>query len=383
MSGLAHIEFYSGATVILEGPADLELISSTEAFCSHGKLRATIPPQAHGFTVRSPRLQVVDRGTEFGLLVGDSGRTEVHVFQGKVEWSGAGQDQPAARPSELTTGRAVRLEGKEPARPIASDPAAFVSAGDLKARLQAELLRRQQEWTATCEDLRKDLSLEVYYTFQGDQSVNRLLCDQALARPQPRDGVIIGCTWAPGRWPGRQGLEFKRVSDRVRFRVPGTFGSMTLLTWVRVDALPNRFNALMHTDAWTMGTPHWHISDEGKIALGVHGGKGKKGYDHRTSEVFTPDRLGQWAHLAVVYDRTDGRVTHYVDGRSVAEEPMRYDVMLRIGDVELGNWNVASRRNEPRPIRFFSGCMDEFLLFSRALGEDEVRHLYTRGRPPM
>src|SRR5262249_23648103 len=82
-SGLAHIEFYSGAIVILQGPAELQLVSRTEAYCARGKLRVTVPPQAQGFTIRSPQFDVVDRGTEFGLQVGE--RTEVHVFQGKVE----------------------------------------------------------------------------------------------------------------------------------------------------------------------------------------------------------------------------------------------------------------------------------------------------------
>ena len=45
-SGHAQIEFYSGARVILEGPAEFELISRTEAFCKRGKLRNVIrwPP---------------------------------------------------------------------------------------------------------------------------------------------------------------------------------------------------------------------------------------------------------------------------------------------------------------------------------------------------
>src|SRR5205085_6062766 len=53
-SGAAHIEFYSGATVILQGPAELKLISRMSAYCARGKLRATVPPQAQGFTVGAP-----------------------------------------------------------------------------------------------------------------------------------------------------------------------------------------------------------------------------------------------------------------------------------------------------------------------------------------
>src|SRR5262249_54978204 len=110
-SGLAHFEFYSGATVILEGPADLELISSKAAYCARGKLRATVPPEAQGCKVRTPQLDLVDRGTEFGLQVGAGDRTEVHVFQGKVELYDAGSDPQAAAHQELTTGQGVRLDG--------------------------------------------------------------------------------------------------------------------------------------------------------------------------------------------------------------------------------------------------------------------------------
>ena len=62
-SGLAQIEFYSGATVIVQGPAELELLSANSVYCTRGKLRATVPPQAHGFTIRTPKLELVDRGT--------------------------------------------------------------------------------------------------------------------------------------------------------------------------------------------------------------------------------------------------------------------------------------------------------------------------------
>ena len=89
-AGVAHLEFYSGATVILEAPAEFDLISRTQAYCRRGKLRAIVPPQAEGFTIGSPVMDLVDRGTEFGLQVGAGDATEVHVFQGKVEWAGAG-----------------------------------------------------------------------------------------------------------------------------------------------------------------------------------------------------------------------------------------------------------------------------------------------------
>jgi hypothetical protein len=191
----------------------------------------------------------------------------------------------------------------------------------------------------------------------------------------------VGCAWATGRWPGKQGLQFKRVSDRVRLHVPGEFDALTLMTWVRVDALPNRYSSLMMTDGWDEGAPHWHIRQDGKVSLVVKGPGGPTSTAHYfTSVIFSPERVGQWTHLAVVYDRDGGEVTHYVDGRPVKQTPLKLDVPLRIGDAEIGNWNPLYRSDYP--VRHFCGCMDEFLLFSRALDGQEIGRLYTQGRPP-
>ena len=81
--GLLQLEFYSGALLVLEGPAKLDLISADEVICHKGKVRAHVPPPAHGFTVLSPQFELVDLGTEFGVEVGANGATEVHVFDGK------------------------------------------------------------------------------------------------------------------------------------------------------------------------------------------------------------------------------------------------------------------------------------------------------------
>jgi ferric-dicitrate binding protein FerR (iron transport regulator) len=378
--GFAHIEFYSGATVILQGPADFRIVSAKEAYCERGKLRATVPPQAAGFTIGSPKLALVDRGTEFGLSVDGGEKAEVHVFQGKVEVYGGG-DRPAGPHQDLTTGKGLRVDGPGRPSPIASDPSAFLTARDLAQQAERELRQRQNDWLAAGEELRKDPSLVVYYPFETADPWSRTMPDQANGRRDPHDGSIIGCSWVTGRWPGKQALEFKRVSDRVRLHVPGEFEALTLAAWVRVDALPHRYNALFLTDGWDEGAPHWHVGESGVIALGVHGHNQKGNYNYTTPRVFTPDRLGQWTQLAVVFDRAGRQVTHYVNGKPVKQEPLRVDQPLHLGDAEIGNWNVGERKDN-NAVRYFTGCIDEFMLFSRALGEGDVEKLYTQGRPP-
>jgi hypothetical protein len=243
-------------------------------------------------------------------------------------------------------------------------------------------VRRQQTWLEASKALRKDPSLLVYYPFQAEQNWSRTLRDEAGERRQPRDGAIVGCSWVAGRWPGKQALEFKRVSDRVRFHVPGALDSLTLMAWVRVDGLPNINNSLMMADSWEPGGVHWQIGNNGTLILGVQSRPKGHGAHYHAPEILTPKRFGQWLHLAVVYDRDGEHVTHYVDGRPVAQVPLLFDVPLRIGEAELGNWNIATHRNRS-PIRYLNGCMDEFLLFSRALDDREVEQLYNQGRPPL
>jgi hypothetical protein len=378
-SGLAHLEFYSGATVILEGPADLQLLSTTEAYCARGKLRVTVPKQARGFTITTPKLDLVDRGTEFGLSV-NLARTEVHVFKGIVELYEGGGDR-ASRPSqELTTGRGLRLEEAGAARPIASDSTAFLTAQDLAARRKAELRQRRRDWRAASSKWKRDPSLLVYYTFQPEQSWSRTLEDQAAEQRQAHDGVIIGCRWSMGRWPGKRGLEFKQVSDRVRLNVPGAFDALTLAAWVRVDALLNKNNSLFMTDSWPARAPHWQIGQDGTLILGVRDPRNIQNAHYHAAAALAPNRWGQWVHLAVVYQR-GGSVTQYVNGRAIAQEPVLFDTPLRIGNAEIGNWAVGSRGSH-QPIRNFNGCIDEFLLFSRALSGPEIEQLYEQGRPP-
>jgi len=55
---------------------------------------------------------------------------------------------------------------------------------------------------------------------------------------------------------------------------------------------------------------------------------------------------------------------------------------FRIGAAELGNWNARGfPKNDPFMIRNFGGAMDEFCLFGRALSADEIRALYSAGKP--
>jgi hypothetical protein len=384
-SGVVQLEFYNGATIVLEGPAEIDLKATDWIACRRGKLRALVPPSAHGFRVDSASIDLIDLGTEFGMQVVPDRKADVHVFDGKVELyranPGPGQDAKW----ELAEGMGVRIGIAGDVTPLAVDSPGFLTPRDLEGLYLEESGRRLNAWAAHSHALANDPRVVAYFSFQGDRRPgSRVLVNENGDRA--RDGAIVGCEWVDGRWPGKGALEFKRSSDRVRIDVPGKFDSLTYAAWVRIDAIDNRFNSLMLTDGFESGETHWQIDNLGRLVLGIRNAwrPGEKTYrpswfkDYTSPPVITAEKFGRWVHLATVYDHRAQRVAHYVDGAAVCSEPLAWNIILRIGEAELGNWGEV-RDDDRFPIRNLCGRMDEFALFRAALSTEEIRELYHRG----
>lgn len=376
-SGLAQVVFYSGARVVIEGPAELQIISPSEATCRSGRLTAEVPPQAHGFRVATPQMIVTDLGTSFGLEVKDR-RTELHVFKGSVEMQpGAG-----AGKQNLKEGSGAVTENSQPPKLITADPAAFVSLYDLQSKSVAAEVLRHEQWRAASRRLDDDPSLLLHFDFEQADASEWLLRNASTRKNATPDATIIGCRWTEGRWPDKPALEFQSVNDRVRLSVPGEYESLTLAAWVRVQGLDRQFNSLFMSEGFEAGTLHWLIRKDGVLGLTVIGHEPGQYQIVASPSVLSLDQFGQWLHLAAVVDGGGQRVVHYVNGQPVSERALKIHPPFRIGAAELGNWNARGfPDNDPSLIRNFSGAMDELCLFRRALPAAEIRALYSSGKP--
>ena len=380
-SGLIRLEFFSGATVIVEGPAAIDLKAIDRASCRRGKLRALVPPEARGFRIDSPAADLVDLGTEFVLSVGPNRDAEVYVVDGKVEVYGPGTDRATEAPRELTEGQSLRIGsiGEVVGKTVV--PGTFPSFQEMDRRAADESRHRLDSWRDDSRRWAADPRVVVYYPFEFRGQPSGLA---VLSQTGPRPGAvgsIVGCGRVRGRWPGKGALDFKRPSDRVRITVPGTYDSMTFLAWVRVDALPQRLTALMLTDGFDFGEIHWQIGPNGELALGVHSETEEPVWrTYQSPPVFVPERLGRWTLLATVYDAGRRLILHYADGREVSRHPTVERVRPRIGQAELGNWG-APRSGDRTPIRNLIGRIDEFLILDVPLGQSEIAATYQRGRP--
>lgn len=375
-SGLAQVVFYSGARVVMEGPAELQLVSPTEAVCPAGRLLVEVPEPARGFRLKTDQLEVVDLGTAFGINAA-RGRSEVHVFKGEVEVRVG-----AKAKRTLGAGQAAAAQGGTSPHLMAANTAAFGSLFAFQERSLAAEAFRYEQWQFANARLHQDASLLVHLEFQDLDTADWTLRNSAAGNRSSPGATVVGGQRTEGRWREKQALEFQSVNDRVRLVVPGEFESLTLSTWVSVKGLDRQLNSLFMSDGFEPGTVHWLIRHDGVLGLTVFGPDPGKFQILASPPVITLDQFSRWLHLAVVLDGKSKRVTHYVNGVPVSETALRMHPPFRIGVAELGNWNTSGfPGHDAALLRNFRGAMDEFSLFNRALGDDEVHALYANGKP--
>jgi hypothetical protein len=109
-AGLVEIMFDDGAAVVLEGPATFDVRARGQAQLHEGRLAAVVPQRAQGFQVTTSRVNVIDLGTEFGLMAEPEGATEVHVFNGLVKAQLLDESGKQVRTVELNTSEAARIQ---------------------------------------------------------------------------------------------------------------------------------------------------------------------------------------------------------------------------------------------------------------------------------
>tara|TARA_R110002096_G_scaffold11515_8_gene42361 strand:- start:1323 stop:3017 length:1695 start_codon:yes stop_codon:yes gene_type:complete len=386
-SGTAEIQFFSGATMIVEGPAEISLTSAWEAACLQGSVRMQVPPAARGFKLQAPETEIVDLGTEFGLEVRD-GKSHVEVFDGEISVRHQGGDEQL-----ITKGGALGLPADQPSHPAEFGKTRFPDVRGFGSQALAQRQLDFARWETHRDRLAADDRLIAYYSFDRKEA-NGLVPNLTMPRNSEFDGAVILAEPVSGRWPGlKSALEFRRPGSRVRVNIPGEFPAFTFMTWVRIDSLDRWYNALFMGDGYETGEPHWQIRNDGKLMLSVMVDDTRPnpyapndaGF-HRV--YFSPpmwdlSMSGQWLHLTSVFDPANRLVSHYVNGKRISEQEIEdeYEIKtLRIGNGEIGNWGLPFREDPTWAIRNLNGRMDELAIFRSALQPGEISKLYLQSR---
>lgn len=380
-SGYAQIEFFCGATVVLEGPAVLDLKTSTLARVLNGRLRAQVPPAARGFSLEVNDMKVVDLGTEFGLAVTPEG-SDVQVFDGEVELHNGDNVQQL-----LTAGQGMLRSSSGEFSPSTTTPTDFIDIAALESRSSNQQAGRFKRWSDWSTKFRSDSRLIAYYAFDESGDWTRKLPNSMQPVNSELDGAIVGAQRVSGRWPDKSALEFKRPGDRVRLQIPGEYRSLSFACWIKIDSLDRWYNSLFLTDGYDKGEPHWQILDSGQLFFSVRVSAVDGGQEHRTvlsPPFWNPSLSGKWLHLATTFDVDTKSVSHYLNGQRIHKEIIPDHQLVsttRFGKSTIGNWTSPQRPDEDFAIRNLNGRIDEFALFADALTENEIQQLYESGKP--
>jgi len=383
-SGMVSIEFASGARILLEGPAELELRSEMEAFCRSGKMRVEVPPPARGFAVELPTARVVDIGTAFGLEVRDDSAASVKVIRGEIE---VRREKTIHR---LTREAAVAIDPSGRITAAKIPDTAFPDERDFRDRVIAGDRLGMKRWEVSSSLVSHDPATLLCYNFQRGAGEGGFMRNLASAPAAGSHGSPVGTAWTRGRWPGKRALEFSGRGDRLLFQLDRTSSAATYLAWVRFDSLANPYNILLMPEWRGRLGLQWMVTRKGELRLALANGKGDPatgtGWDGpvKTPAVSNLD-LGRWIFLASTYDATTGRVVHYRDGRVIGSGTFPSRLPVKFGRYSFGNWQVGpagpSAQESGDRYRNFNGRLDELAILSRALSADEISRLHQEGKP--
>lgn len=378
--GIVHLEFFCGASVILEGPAEFDVKSSWEGFCRSGKLRANVPPAAHGFRIDTPSNRIVDLGTEFGLDI--SGNKEsVVVFDGEIELHSKGKEMKL-----LKAGEGVKTEGSKQESIVATAAENFIKTSTLNDLHKGEIQNRYSQWLSQSKKWAADPNLIAYYNFTHENTP--FVRNDGLNPQHNLDGKIIRAERVNGRWDEIENggaMEFKKPGSRVRVNIPGEFTAFSFSTWVRIDSLDRQWNSLFMGDSYQIGEPHWQIFEDGRLVICVRVYDRPKDYHkiYYSPKIWEPSESGKWIHLATVYDPVKKEVKHFKNGQKIMHEVIEdkfHVTKLKIGPAEIGNWGQPTRTDPIFALRNINGRIDEMLLMDKALTDDEVMAIFKSGK---
>lgn len=107
--GLAELLFDTRARVIIEAPAEFQIIAEDRMHLTYGRAYAIVPQQATGFSVYTKNAKVIDLGTEFGIEIDSFGDTYLHMTKGQARLIAGRESELLSM--EVSAGSAKKVSG--------------------------------------------------------------------------------------------------------------------------------------------------------------------------------------------------------------------------------------------------------------------------------
>ncbi|QDU59962.1 FecR protein [Planctomycetes bacterium Pan216] len=362
VDGVVHLRYANGADLVIQAPASFQIEDEYHTELASGRVRAIVPPSAHGFTIETSDVAFEDIGTEFAVSVDPDGNSAMQVFDGQVDVRRAGAEELL---QSVYEGEWVRYREGRPRKGPALNLSGLPTPGHIG------FLR----WKAQRRQILADPGLIAWYPFVREANAS-VLTNAQRSHDVP-DGRIASARWVAGRWPGKEALLFDRDADYVQLQIPGEYDALSVAVWLKADRYDRELNAILNSNRWEPGDLHFQLNRYGLPRGGIHGLGDRKRW------VGSPVPLAKWTHVVSVMSVPERVYRIYVNGKCVLDSVFANDnVPIRPGACRLGNW-LSSNPYENKPPRAFRGRMDELAVWSRALDEEEILELVESGRPSL
>ncbi|PQO46874.1 LamG-like jellyroll fold domain-containing protein [Blastopirellula marina] len=370
--GFAEITFNNDVEVVVESPAEFDIVSDMKLVMRRGRISTIVSPEGKGFTVETPSIELTDFGTEFAVEVSSDRTSEVHVFSGEVEVTPKLAYKGMER-LELITNQATRV------RQMSGIPEGIDIDHD-------RFVRRLNESTpqdSGYEQMMRELAPTQFFqmaptpdgitlTDHGSRKSDAVLLTQGMDQPPFKPGRVGSSLYLGG--PGA--LAYAKVPNYQ----PIDTGEITVCAWVKAESRP----------AWAAIAKHWSIEFDlqgepsglgGQFHFGLHEFLGDLEVQvrDRNQEVVAlrelqPLPLGQWQHVAFVVDGSHLRL--YRNGVEI--DSAKCDGLATDGPKSMGIGAKLSpdcTETDPRNPGYWQGRIDELAIFDRALTPAELTRL--------
>jgi hypothetical protein len=374
-SGVMEIAFGDGTRVVVEGPADFAIHSSSQGFLRRGRLLATVPHEAIGFTVETPTIRVVDLGTEFGVGVNTAGQSDVEVITGKVDVRYESSTKPgeSQKGVRMTAGTARRFSSRAGGDGVANTSIApwvdKTAIGKNLAGVRKKLPTETKYAAAVLAD--RPLG---YWRFSDD--------GKGIAADASGNGLI-------GEYHGFVSTTNPGISASTNDRSIRFLGT-TIPGWIEINnvELPPSFAI----ELWARSsTPEWNSSCW-LLSSDVAAANGALIHPERESRVlsllvlddqgtyysaveFAPKNISdRFHHYVFAFDAELNQAWMYFDGRVVNE---RTSVLPQNRRRQSAKLAMEVGRQRGRPERSGEGWIDELAIYPHILAADAVHRHYT------
>jgi hypothetical protein len=390
-SGIVELKLKQGVTVRIEGPAEWTIDGNNRATLTRGKLLASVPHRAIGFTLVTPTATVVDLGTEFGVTVDDRGGVRTKVYKGAIKLRPSNAEaaqQP--RSLRLSAGQSVRIDVQGNVTPVhdgVTTAEEFIRSPKPSSASAAPLVAFEPP-SAYSQAVLNTPGLVGYWRLGEDGSKGaRDEMGANPSRPSGRSGGRYARFHADDfRRPGAlvdkgncgvhfNGESYLEIADHPSLE--GDWEGVTLAAWIKPDlwqAHSPDSTALIvgkwATDA--QGSAYGLFYQySGKLALAI--GNGERNDDRLAGVGNVPIGFEAYRFVVGAWDKATGDCRLYVDGQ-VDLAQYRQPPPIKLNPKPYVPLLIGAQRADNS--RYFTGSIDEVSVFNRALTADEIAQLY-------